>query len=458
MSWIGRRCLGTKPWGRAGCWLMLLVFWVGCASGPTVRLRTERGTRTYAPATWDGRVPVSAREFEDALTRLVLEVPLTVRAPRVVRAVAKKGAQLDLGFGFMLRDGYGRWCRAHEAPGDCLSLLADGAGFGELDRLTLAVGMSLDPLRASIGAALQDTLNPEFFVSVVAGAITSWVVLAAAPEPLFTKAAAVIAAVFLAYVGVQSFLAVVRACAALKAATDRAQTFQELEEVAEVFAQALGPEVARVFVLAVTVLVSHGVTVGLSSALSLMPRFPDAVRLGSTQAGFNPARVLDVSAVAVVDGVVEVTLASTAVAMAAMGPPPPSSSAGGPGKWVQVNESMSDRARDYQAQVTGAPKGSAYRVKRGDEEVDFDGYDLDENVLLDAKGPGYEQFFGMDLKAKRFFQGADALVEQARRQIEVAGGARVRWVVAEKKFADALRALFNRQNVKVEVRYLAPTK
>ncbi|MBN9681212.1 SitA5 family polymorphic toxin [Corallococcus sp. NCSPR001] len=452
-----RRYLGTKPWGRAGCWLMLLVFWVGCASGPTVRLRTEQGTRTYAPVTWDRRVPVSAREFEEALTRLVLEVPLTVRAPKVVRAVAKKGAQLDLGFGFMLRDGYGRWCRAHEASGDCLSLLEDGAGFSELDRLTLAVGMSLEPLRASIGAALQDTLSPEFFVSVVSGAIASWVVLAAAPEPVFTKAAAVIAAVFLAYVGVQSFLAVVRACGALKEATDRAKTFQELEEAAEVFAQALGPEVARVFVLAVTVLVSHGVTMGLSSSLSLMPRFPDAVRAGAANAGFNPARVLDVSAVAVVDGVVEVTLASTAVAMATMGPPPPSSS-GGPGKWVQVNESMSDRARDYQAQVTGAPKGSAYRVKKGDEEVDFDGYDVDENVLLDAKGPGYEQFFGIDLKAKKFFQGANALVEQARRQIEVAGGARVRWVVAEKKFADALRALFNRQSVMVEVRYLAPTK
>ncbi|WP_233588098.1 hypothetical protein [Corallococcus sp. CA049B] len=167
---------------RAGVWMLLFVLLTGCASGPTVRLRTERGTRTYAPATWDRRVPVSAREFEAALTRLVLEVPLTVRSPRVVRAVAKKGAQLDLGLGFMLRDGYGRWCRAHEAPGDCLSLLEDGAGFGELDRLTLAVGMSLDPLRASIGAALQDTLNPEFFVSVVAGAIASWVVLAAAPE------------------------------------------------------------------------------------------------------------------------------------------------------------------------------------------------------------------------------------------------------------------------------------
>nr|WP_128800215.1 restriction endonuclease fold toxin 5 domain-containing protein [Corallococcus coralloides] len=442
---------------RAGVWMLLFVLLTGCASGPTVRLRTERGTRTYAPATWDRRVPVSAREFEEALARLVLEVPLTVRSPRVVRAVAKKGAQLDLGLGFMLRDGYGRWCRAHEAPGDCLSLLEDGAGFGELDRLTLAVGMSLDPLRASIGAALQDTLNPEFFVSVVAGAIASWVVLAAAPEPLFTKAAAVIAAVFLAYVGVQSFLAVVRACGALKAATDRAQTFQELEEAAEVFAQALGPEVARVFVLAVTVLVSHGVTAGLSSALSLMPRFPDAVRLGSTQAGFNPARVLDVSAVAVVDGVVEVTLASTAVTMAAMGPPPPSS-AGGPGKWVQVNESMSDRARDYQAQVTGAPKGSAYRVKQGDEEVDFDGYDLVEDLLLEAKGPGYAKFIQDNMEMKDFFKGFRKMLEQAGRQVRLAQGRRIRWIVAEERFANFLRKAFRESGYPIEVVPISPIR
>nr|WP_242593964.1 restriction endonuclease fold toxin 5 domain-containing protein [Corallococcus exiguus] len=452
----------AKPWGRAGCWLMLLVFWVGCASGPTVRLRTERGTRTYVPETWDRRVPVSAREFEEALTRLVLEVPLTVRAPKVVRAVAKKGAQLDLGFGFMLRDGYGRWCRAHEASRDCLSLLEDGAGFGELDRLTLAVGMSLDPLRASIGAALQDTLNPEFFVSVVSGAIASWVVLAAAPEPVFTKAAAVIAAVFLAYVGVQSFLAVVRACGALKEATDRARTFQELEEAAEVFAQALGPEVARVFVLAVTVLVSHGVTVGLSSSLALMPRFPDAMRAGAANAGFNPARVLDVSAVAVVDGVVEVTLASTAVTMATVGPPPATGSggmppAGGPGKWVQVNESMSNRARDYQAQVTGAPKGSAYRVKRGEEEVDFDGYDLDESVLLDAKGPGYEKFLDEGPGFKRYFEGGKGLREQARRQLRVAGDTPVRWLVAEERFARVLKRLFERESIDIEV-VLRPVK
>ncbi|GMU02681.1 hypothetical protein KH5H1_68010 [Corallococcus caeni] len=436
----------------------MFVLLTGCAGGPTVRLRTERGTRTYAPVSWDRRVPVSAREFEEALVRLVLDVPLTVRSPRVVRAVARKGAELDRGLGFMLRERYGRWCRVHEAPGDCLSLLEDGAGFNELDRLTLAVGMSLDPLRASIGDALEDTLNPAFFVSVVSGAIASWVVLAAAPEPVFTKAAAVIAAVFLAYVGVKSFLTVVRACGALKAATDRAQTFQELEEAADAFAQTLGPEVARIFVLAVTVLVSHGVTVGLSSALTLMPGFPDAVRLGTAQAGFSVARVLDVSAVAVVDGVVEVTLASTAVTMAAVGPPPPSSSGGGPGKWVQVNETMSDRAREYQAQVTGAPKGSAYRIKQGDEEVDFDGFDPKEDLLLEAKGEGYAKFIQDNMTLKEFYRGFNKVLAQAQRQLDAAGGRRIRWIVAEERFAMFLRRAFEANNYPIEVVSVPPIR
>ncbi|MBZ4335880.1 restriction endonuclease fold toxin 5 domain-containing protein, partial [Corallococcus sp. AS-1-12] len=204
------------------------------------------------------------------------------------------------------------------------------------------------------------------------------------------------------------------------------------------------------------VLVSHGVTMGLSSALSLMPRFPDAVRLGSTQAGFNPARVLDVSAVAVVDGMVEVTLASTAVAMATVGPPLPSSS-GGPGKWVQVNESMSDRARDYQAQVTGAPKGSAYRLKQGDDEVDFDGFDPIEDLLLEAKGPGYAKFIKDNMTLKEFFKGFDKVLDQADRQYLMARGMRVRWIVAEERFGALLRRAFESRGYKTfEVVHVAP--
>ncbi|RKH12389.1 hypothetical protein D7V97_08730 [Corallococcus sp. CA053C] len=436
------------PWGRVFTWMVLLVFWAGCASGPTVRLRTGEGrVRTDASAIWERPPPIRAAEFEDALARLVLELPLTVRPSRLVRTVAGEGARRDRAF--LLHDRYSRWCRAHQAPGDCLSLLEDGAGFSELDRLTFAVGMSLEPLRTSIGEALRDTVNPALFVSVVAGALTSWVVLAAAPEPVFTKAAAVLAAVMLLYLGVQSFLTVVRACGTLKDATDRATTFQELEEAGEHFGRTLGPEVARLFVLAVTVVVSHGVTVGLSSALTLLPGLTDATMLGASQGSLRLLVVQDVSAVAVVGETVEVTLASTAVAMSAMGPA--GGASGGPGKWVQVNESMSERARAYQAQVTGTPEGQAYRVEGVGERADFDGFDAAEPLLLDAKGPGYEKFLDGVQGFKRYFRGDIRVLEQARRQLRCAKGIPVRWIVAEERFAGMLRKMFVRESIDIEV-------
>jgi hypothetical protein len=395
----------------AAVWLLLGVLCSGCASGPVVRLRTEDGGRVHAPVTVDRRVGLSRAEFEDALVRLVLDSPLTVRPARGVRTVA---------------------------------LLEDGAGFGELDRLRWAVGLSLEPLRRSIGAALQEVVNPQLFFNLLVGAMTTWVALASAPEPVFTKVAAYVAALVLVYVGVQSLLTVVRACGELKDATDRATTMQELEVAAEVFAERLGPEVARVFVLAVTVAVSHGVSMGMSSTLSALPRFPPG--------GLSPAQVLEVRAVAVAGLEVEVTLASSALAVKAVGLPPP----GGPGKWVQVNEAMSDRAREYQAQVTGAPKGSAYRVRRGNDEVDFDGYDPKEDLLLEVKGLGYEKFLENEARMKKFFNGFDGLRDQARRQLSLAEGTRIRWVVAEKKFADFLTQTFDRLHYDIEVVHVRP--
>jgi hypothetical protein len=164
--------------------------------------------------------------------------------------------------------------------------------------------------------------------------------------------------------------------------------------------------------------------------------------------------VLEVRAVAVVGLDVEVTLASSALAVKAVGLPPP----GGPGKWVQVNEAMSDRARDYQAQVTGAPKGSAYRVRQGDEEVDFDGYDPKEDLLLEAKGPGYAKFIKDDMSQKEFFRGFRKMIEQAKRQFDLVEGTRIRWYVAEKRLGDFLRRAFGEEGIEIEVVHRLPTR
>jgi hypothetical protein len=446
----------TSRWA-VSLWLVWLL--AGCASPRVVRLETGQGRPLeYAPASWNRAVTVDDDAFRAALARLVLEVPLSLRAS-LVRATT--WAEADRTWQLALRKDYGRWCQAYEAPGDCLSLLEDGLGFSAVDRLSLALGLSLDPMHESIADALEDTVNPTLFKTVVVSALVTWAVLAANPEPVFTKAAAALAVVMVAYLGVDSFLEVVRACQALKAATDKATTFQELNAAGERFGAVMGVEGARVFVLAATMLVGRataGSASQLAARLPQLPRFSEASALAARQVGLRLEAAGAVTSVAVVEGQLVIALTPHAVAMAAMGGGNTGAKVlptGGPGEWVQVNESMSESARAYQELATGAPRGWAYRVKCEGEKVDFDGFDLEEGVLIEAKGPNLAQFFNGEFDPKRFFQGTKGFLAQARRQRIVAQGMKVRWLVAEKKFADALRKLFDGNGYfEIEVRHL----
>ncbi|QSQ24207.1 AHH domain-containing protein [Pyxidicoccus parkwayensis] len=314
----------------------------------------------------------SARnDFEEALARLVLELPLSLRstdAGWLVRT-SSPGSHMDQTLQFALRKGYGRWCQAHEGPGDCLSLLEDGLGFSSTDKLKLAVGLSLDPMHESISEAVERTLNPTFFKTVVVSAMVSWVLLAANPEPVFTKAAATVSMLMLAYVGLDSFLAIVQACWELKLAVDAATTFQELEEAGERFGRVVGTKSARIFIVAVALAVGKG-TVGsatwLASRLPLLPGFGGAMALSASQFGVNLVAVEQVTAVAVAEGSVAITLAPGAVAMVA-------TSVGGG--------------------IQGDPDGTVHHIC------------TDKNTVSDAEGgpwtPLYEDIFrkgGMSLK------------------------------------------------------------
>jgi len=137
------------------------------------------------------------------------------------------------------------------------------------------------------------------------------------------------------------------------------------------------------------------------------------------------------------------------------GGPPPS---GGPGKWVQKTEGMSEAALRYQVQVTGTPPGWVYRVFFGpgpDDYVDFDGFV--KGVLLEAKGANLAKFIDNNLNPLSFFQGSNKVLLQARRQLEAAQGLPIRWIIAEQKFADHVRKLFATRRVEgIEVVHVPP--
>jgi hypothetical protein len=303
--------------------VLLLALSIACGTTRVIRLDTGQGEPLeYRPLTSNKSVKVDAGAFEEALTRLVLNEPLILRPAQqgwLVR-VSYSGNDSDTRWQRLMSKSFGGLCEPGQRRGDCLSILDDVMGLSPWDKLGVALGMSLEPMKESISQAVEKTLAPQLFYTVIASGLISWAILAANPEPVFTKAAAIVSAILLICLGVETFLELVDASRELKRATDTATTPKELEQAGRRFANRVGPEVARVFVLAVTVVVSHGLNGGaawLASRLSLLPSFSEATVLGASQVGVELASVGQVSAVAVVEGSLVITLAPTAVAMAA---------------------------------------------------------------------------------------------------------------------------------------------
>ncbi|MCY1073183.1 SitA5 family polymorphic toxin [Archangium lansingense] len=304
-------------------WALLCA--CACATAPAVRLATGEGApRELRPSTSSKSVNVDADAFEEALTRLVLDAPLALRAPRqgwLVRA-SYSSDDTDTRWRSLMSRSFGGLCEAGQYRVDCLSLREDVAGLSEWDKLGVALGLSFQPMRESIARAVEETLAPQLFYTVIATGLVTWAVLAANPEPVFTKAAAIVSVLMLVYLGGETFLEMVDAARELKRATDGATTPEELEQAGQRFADRVGPQVARIAVLAVTMVVSQGMTGGaawLASRLSRLPGFPEAVAVGASELGINLANVGQVRAVAVVGGTLVISLPSTAVAMVGQG-------------------------------------------------------------------------------------------------------------------------------------------
>ncbi|NOJ95880.1 hypothetical protein HMI51_23460 [Corallococcus coralloides] len=309
---------------------VLLLALLGACAAPRGRVRLDTGDGApieYSPPSPVRVVTVGEGAFEEALTELVLVTPLRLRASRSgdwVRASYSTGDS-DRAFGGFCEPGLRR--------GDCVSLLEDVMGLSDWDKFGVALALSLDPLKESISRAVEETLAPQLFYSVIATGLVTWAALAANPEPAFTKAAAVISALLLIYLGAETFLELIDASQDLKLATDGATTWKELDASGQRFATRVGPSIARVLVLATTVAVSHGMTGGaslLAARLATLPNFPGGAAVAS-RAGVNVAGLEQVRAVSVSGGVITLSLPSTAVAMAAK--PPASTTPGGARSW-----------------------------------------------------------------------------------------------------------------------------
>jgi hypothetical protein len=215
-----------------------------------------------------------------------------------------------------------------------------------------------------------------------------------------------------------------------------------------------GEQIEALSKLTTTLYSMHGAAAGTTRMVSGAGRGLEALSMPILSLTVDGALVMERAAVpvgravAAMSGGPGATVVLHRANTAARGGQP--SPAQGPGQWGPAHEAMSKRAARYQEQISGKPASEAYwvgGVGRKSGGLKFDGFE--NGALLEAKGPGYANKFDDELVPKKWFahSGAYQLVEQAKRQRNAARGVPIRWHVAEKKAADAIRKLLKEGEV-----------
>jgi hypothetical protein len=470
--------------------LLLCTFLAGCSTPmKAVRLDTGQGApRVHVPPRDVEPVQLSEREFKKAVAQQAPAVPV-VESPlehaRQVFGVPERsgwyryeGRSLRLMASAPgstrslrllpedeeLKRRYLLWCEEKWGGGDCLRLLVDKPFLDGDARYALAMAIAHSKVLGAMKEELARMVDPQAVVATVVGGLTLYAILLALPEPVSKGVAALLTLGAMAYLGWDTVWRLMDGWLVLMKEVDQATSFDGIYAAGEKFGDTMGEKAMRAFVMLGTVALGN-TAAGMATALPKLPGAGRAAVVAETQLGirFTAPALAQVESVALTSEGITIALAPNAVAMAARDSSggkagaqtaPPSS--GGPGEWVQAGEYMPEQSRRYQAQVTGAPEGTAYRVKRGDDEVDFDGFE--QGVLLEAKGTGYAKWIDDDLNFVEFFKGRNQMLEQAERQFRVAVGTPIRWIVAEKKLAGALRKLFKANGLEdIEVVHIPPT-
>jgi len=119
----------------------------------------------------------------------------------------------------------------------------------------------------------------------------------------------------------------------------------------------------------------------------------------------------------------------------------PGATDGGPGSWSSIPRPDTDAYR-YQQRITGAPRGVEYNVNG----VNFDGYDAQRDVLLDAKHWTQECPLGDRCRSEPLKRALTSkLLEEARRQLAAVRGVdtRIEWRVVDEEMALRISAILD---------------
>ncbi|WP_226994154.1 hypothetical protein [Myxococcus hansupus] len=184
----------------------------------------------------------------------------------------------------------------------------------------MALSFAWDGVWEGAQVAVHEVINPLALKAMITSAMAAYMLLVVAPEPITKLVAVALTAYVVAYLGVDTFMNLVQGWQRLSADSERAVSFQELENAGHRFGRVMGENGARVLILALTAALSGGAA-NMASKGPMLPGFASAALAAETQAGFRLSAAMagGVRSISVAEGVMTVGLAPNAVAMAARG-------------------------------------------------------------------------------------------------------------------------------------------
>ncbi|WP_434299293.1 AHH domain-containing protein [Corallococcus exiguus] len=290
-----------KLWAMA----VLLCLTAGCATTRVVNLDTGRGRPiAYSPVETKP-VRIDEDAFRDAVTQLVLELKLDV-------AVREDGRRSLLASAGGIVAG---------AQGRHVLRLSDDFPLDPMARRSMALSFALDTVWEGVADAVEDLMNPAALRTMVTAMIGTAMVMLVAPEPVTKLVAVVLTASLIAYLGTGPVWNMGQAFLRLMDESRDARDEAALKEAGHRFGRVLGDNGARVLVI--VAMTALGGRNAMAAQGPRMPGFPQAALRAEVEGGFQLSRALagEVRSISVSSaGVLNVTLAPTAVAAVAMGP------------------------------------------------------------------------------------------------------------------------------------------
>ncbi|MCP3103840.1 AHH domain-containing protein [Myxococcus sp. K15C18031901] len=310
---------------RAVVLAALLLLASGCASTRVVHLDTGRGDAIAFTPEESEPVEIGEDAFKRAVAQLVLDMRLDVAFREVEQddrrsLLASSAGIVDGAQGRSVPPSYERICQRQDEPQSCLSLLAGGLVLGPTERRMFALYFALDTVWEGVEEAIRDMVNAAALRAMVTTMIGTALVMLVAPEPITKLIAIALTASLIAYLGTGPVWNIGQGFLRLMDESRDAVRVDELASAGHRFGRVLGDNGARVLV--VVALAALGGKNAMAAQGPRMPGFAQAASRAQMEGGFQLAGALtgEVQAISVASaGVLNVTLAPTAVAAVAMG-------------------------------------------------------------------------------------------------------------------------------------------